>query len=285
MLTELVESRPQHDSLKRRGSFFIITLAAYTFIIMLAGVASIYAYDVHLDAENREHVEMLIFPPLAPDPEVRPQPRTTLAAHTPAATLPITRIATRTDTITSTADPMNPPMTTSTARVTVPSIPLNGTFKIGDTNTGGVPLIPSGVGDPNSDRTATGGDGIGNKRSQIPPPLPPVKLAATAPKLTPEKPAAPRRVSDGVLKGMALDLPQPSYDRTARSLRISDTIAVQIVIDKQGRVTSAHAVGGHALLRASAVRAALRARFKPTLLSGEPVSVQGIINYRFKLEG
>ena len=282
MLTELVESRPQHNSLKRRGSFFAVTLAAYTLIIMLAGVASIYAYDAHLDAENREHVEMLIFPPLAPEPELRPQPRATLAAHTPATTLPITRTATRTAAITSTSDPMNPPTTVSAERVTVPSIPTNGAFRISDTNTNGVPLIPSGVGDPNSDRTATGGHGIGNKRPQIPPP-PPVKLAATTPKI--EKPAAPRRVSDGVLRGMALDLPQPSYDATARSLRISDTVAVQIVIDKQGRVTSAHAIGGHALLRTSAVRAALRARFKPTLLSGEPVSVQGIINYRFKLEG
>jgi outer membrane biosynthesis protein TonB len=56
---------------------------------------------------------------------------------------------------------------------------------------------------------------------------------------------------------------------------------VQIIVDEGGRVISARAISGHPLLRAAAESAARQAKFSPTLLSGTPVKVTGIIVYNF----
>ena len=50
---------------------------------------------------------------------------------------------------------------------------------------------------------------------------------------------------------------------------------------QQGNVVSAKAVSGHPLLKKPAVQAALQAKFSPTILSGEAVSVNGTIKYNF----
>jgi outer membrane biosynthesis protein TonB len=55
------------------------------------------------------------------------------------------------------------------------------------------------------------------------------------------------------------------------------------VIDEDGNVIASEAVGGHPLLRAAAVDAAKEAKFAPTLLSGQPVRVKGIVVYNFVL--
>jgi len=55
------------------------------------------------------------------------------------------------------------------------------------------------------------------------------------------------------------------------------------VIDVTGKVLSAKAVKGPALLHASAEQAAKNAKFSPTLLSGQPVRVTGTISYNFNL--
>jgi protein TonB len=46
-------------------------------------------------------------------------------------------------------------------------------------------------------------------------------------------------------------------------------------------VASARAITGHPLLQQAAVQAAYGARFSPTLLSGQPVKVTGVITYNF----
>jgi TonB family protein len=90
-------------------------------------------------------------------------------------------------------------------------------------------------------------------------------------------------VSGGVLNGMALSLPAPAYPDTAKRMRISGTVTVEVVIDENGKVISAEAAGGPVTLRDAAVKAAQRARFSPTKLSGQPVKVSGVINYKFAL--
>jgi TonB family protein len=99
--------------------------------------------------------------------------------------------------------------------------------------------------------------------------------------------AAPRPilkpVSGGVLNGMALSLPAPGYPETAKRMRIFGTVAVEVVIDENGKVISAEASSGPVTLRGVAVQAAQRARFSPTKLSGQPVKVAGVINYKFAL--
>ena len=90
-------------------------------------------------------------------------------------------------------------------------------------------------------------------------------------------------VSGGVLNGTALSLPPPTYPDSARRMRIAGVVVVQVVLDETGKVISAQATDGPPALRDAAVRAALKARFSPTKLSGQPVKVSGVINYKFAL--
>jgi protein TonB len=59
---------------------------------------------------------------------------------------------------------------------------------------------------------------------------------------------------------------------------------VQVTLDESGNVISAHAVSGHPLLKSSAEAAARQAKFAPTMLSGQPVKVTGIIVYNFAMQ-
>ena len=90
-------------------------------------------------------------------------------------------------------------------------------------------------------------------------------------------------VSGGVLNGTAISLPSPIYPDVARRLRTTGLVTVEVVVDETGKVISAVATSGPAVLRNVAVQAALRARFSPTKLSGQPVKVTGLINYKFAL--
>ncbi|MEO6590204.1 MAG: TonB family protein, partial [Pyrinomonadaceae bacterium] len=90
-----------------------------------------------------------------------------------------------------------------------------------------------------------------------------------------------KTISGGVLNGKAVDLPKPAYPAAARAVRASGAVNVEVTVDQSGNVISANAVSGHPLLRASAVSAARSAKFKPTLLSGTPVKVSGVIVYNF----
>jgi hypothetical protein len=85
----------------------------------------------------------------------------------------------------------------------------------------------------------------------------------------------------GVLNGSAISLPKPAYLAAARAVNASGAVNVQVLIDEGGSVVSANAVSGHPLLRYAAEQAASGAKFKPTLLSGQPVKVNGIIVYNF----
>jgi TonB family protein len=91
----------------------------------------------------------------------------------------------------------------------------------------------------------------------------------------------PKQISAGVVNGKATSLPKPEYPAAAKAIRASGSVNVQVVIDENGNVISAKAVSGHPLLQAAAVQAAQQAKFKPTLLSGQPVKVSGVIVYNF----
>ena len=84
-----------------------------------------------------------------------------------------------------------------------------------------------------------------------------------------------------MLNGKATHLPKPAYPAIAKAAHASGTVSVQVTIDESGNVISASAVSGHPLLKQSAVSAARGAKFRPTLLSGQPVKVTGVIVYNF----
>jgi len=95
---------------------------------------------------------------------------------------------------------------------------------------------------------------------------------------------APRApVSGGVLNGKAISLPKPQYPPNAKTMRTEGLVTVEVLLDEEGKVISAKAVDGNAVLRQAAINAARLARFTPTLLAGQPVKVTGVINYKFTL--
>ncbi len=104
----------------------------------------------------------------------------------------------------------------------------------------------------------------------------------------PSRPAVVRGphkpVSGGILNGKAVSLPAPSYPDMAKRARAEGKVEVEVVIDTNGKVISAKAVKGPAALQAAAEQAARMARFTPTLLTGQPVKVSGVIFYNFSLQ-
>lgn len=94
-----------------------------------------------------------------------------------------------------------------------------------------------------------------------------------------------KQISGVVLNSRALSLPTPAYPAAARAVGANGTVKVQVVIDEQGKIVSANAVSGHPLLRQAAEQAATEAKFKPLLLSGQPVSVDGVLVFKFSRQG
>lgn len=111
--------------------------------------------------------------------------------------------------------------------------------------------------------------GVSNATADEPPPPAPSSSRITAP------------ISGGVLNGRAIRLPQPTYPPIAKAAKAGGTVVVQILLDENGNVISAHAVSGHPLLKAAAEAAAREARFTPTKLSGQAVRVSGTLTYNF----
>jgi Ca-activated chloride channel family protein len=108
------------------------------------------------------------------------------------------------------------------------------------------------------------GNGSGSGMASIPPPPPTAKP-----------------ISGGVLNGKAQSLPKPPYPAAARAVQASGAVTIQITIDESGNVVSASAASGHPLLRVAAEQAARNAKFAPSLLSGQPVKVTGVVVYNF----
>lgn len=101
-----------------------------------------------------------------------------------------------------------------------------------------------------------------------------------------EQNAGPNRppIAGGIINGKAVSKPAPVYPQEARDAGAQGTVTVQVVVDEQGAVISAEAINGPQLLREAAVNAAKQARFSPTLLSGQPVKVTGLVTYSFVLQ-
>lgn len=88
-------------------------------------------------------------------------------------------------------------------------------------------------------------------------------------------------VKGGVVNSSALNLAKPIYPLEARSKRITGSVNVQVTINEEGEVTFACALSGPKELQRASEIAAYQSKFTPTLLSGKPVRVVGVIVYNF----
>jgi protein TonB len=261
MFNSLIESSSHAQEYKRRGSFLLFTSATYVVLFAVAAVASIYAYDAHLEKQNTELDVLTWVPP--PPPEAAPEiVRNTIRPAADNTTTPVR--STRTELIDSTSNPNNPPRDVGTIAANVP--PARRDSVIGSVNAD--PITP-----PGAVRGTPGGTGT----------TPVVDLPDPPPAPTPA-PAPPKVLKvSRVLNSQALSLPPPNYPQIARNIRVQGTVIVQVLIDEKGNVLTAKATSGHPLLIPEAQKAALRARFSPTVLGDQPVKVQGVITYNFVL--
>lgn len=270
MFNNLVESAPHRNEFQRRGSFFIGTLTAYAVLFLITGVASIYAYDAHLESGTMEMLAMV--EPVPPMEEARPR----VPNERPR---PVERSSERNNTdmrtvlMASVNRPEVPPDKISTARNEIPPVREGIPTAIGNRNSNalieseGGPTIGPGVGTNITTSTQP------RVKSEEPPPL--IKPAVTTP---------PKTIrTSRVLNGEARRLPNPPYPELAKRAGAEGLVTVQILIDERGKVVSARAVNGNPLLRSTAEQAAMQALFSPTTLNGETVKVSGTITFNFKL--
>lgn len=274
MFDSLVESGSHKNDLSRKGSFFLVTFAIYGIIIGVLIVLSIVLYNDSLPDNNLELMTMVAPVPVQNEPEQQPEKQ---QESKPAEATPDRQVATRTEFVASNLDPTKVPEKVSAVASKIPPVPPGGAVR-GTSNTDPVggntgPIGPVG---PGAGGVGTGG-GAPVVVSDDEPPPPPKATPTPAP-----KPRAP--ISGGVLNGKAISKPQPAYPPIAKAARASGTVTVQVTVDEEGRVISARAAGGHPLLQQAAVAAARQARFSPTLLSGQPVKVNGVITYNFVLQ-
>lgn len=87
-----------------------------------------------------------------------------------------------------------------------------------------------------------------------------------------------------IVKGELIEAPRPEYPDEARKQKIEGKVTVSIVIGDEGKVISARATSGPAILHDASVAAAYKARFKPTLVDGKPAKVAGVLSYVFALD-
>jgi TonB family protein len=265
MFNNLIESSSHISELKRRGSFFLFTVVTYAIFFVVAGVASIYAYDAHLDDPTTEIVTMLNPLDFA-EPE---GPRVAPAAGPTRGTSDSPNFVRR-NPETSVNDPRIVPTTTSAAANPNPPLPPSAQVVIGDHD--------ADPGIPGAGRSGSGGtgDNLGGRD--------PVIEIGTPPVPPPVHKTVPKVISRGVITGEAVSLPKPAYPPLAKQMGIQGKVSVQVLIDESGKVISAKAIDGSPALMHAAQRAAFEARFKPTRLSDQPVKVSGVITYNFVLQ-
>jgi protein TonB len=106
---------------------------------------------------------------------------------------------------------------------------------------------------------------------------------ASVPKLA--IPVAPKRVriSQGVTKGSLIQKTEPAYPALARAARVQGQVVLTAIISKTGEITNLMLVSGHPMLVPAAMEAVKHWRYRPFLVTGEPVEVETTITVTFEL--
>lgn len=259
MFDNLVESSSHKKDIERKGSFIVGTAVIYGVLMLAFFVAGIYWYDNKL-GEMELELTTLVAPVPVPQQQKQPEQKQEAKPQKQEQNVDV-----RKELIASVDESRLPPKEVSAKASDIPPVRRGVTTVVGNSDSNAAAPMPAGPG--------TGNVTTAPAKVQIADEPPPPE----APKPTP--PRAP--ISGGVLNGKAISLPKPPYPQIARAAHAAGTVVVQVLIDENGNVVSAHAVSGHPLLQAVAVQAARQARFSPTKLSGQPVKVTGVIQYNF----
>jgi protein TonB len=257
MFDHLVESGSHSEDLKRKGSFLAGFAIVYIVLICAGLVVGILVAPAYIDQQTLE-LTALIAP--VPVPQQQQQKETPKPEKIEISK----NVDVRKELIANVDRPDLVPKEIGKKASDIPPVRDKVVTMIGSGNSNAIAPIAPGSG---TGQIISGAAKVEVKTEDAPPP---------PPKPTPRAP-----ISGGVLNGRAVRLVQPPYPPIARSAHASGQVNVQITIDENGNVISAHAVSGHPLLQAAAVGAARASKFTPTKLSGQAVKVSGVIIYNF----
>jgi TonB family protein len=87
----------------------------------------------------------------------------------------------------------------------------------------------------------------------------------------------------GSLLEYAVQRTNPVYPQTARSIRQTGVVRVEVMVDEEGKVTAVQNLSGPALLQMAARDAVKKWKFKPFLRDGQPVKATGFLSFNFNL--
>ncbi len=284
MFDRLILTEPESAQIKNRKTYFLVSSLVLSVGLSVALVVSLFAVNLDLGTDRFELTELIAPvepPPNEPKmPEPAPAPRQQKqAAPTSAPKVPTRQAAVaRLD-----ESPRETPPAVSTVQNTQKERPASRYFEVGKFDSDPASSAVSsgrGTGDSTTGTVgatglATGGETVAAVVEKEEPPPPPVKKDPPAP------PKPPVIRSMGVINGKATDLPKPIYSPAAKAVNAQGQVSVKVLINENGVVVSADAVSGHPLLRSAAESAARRARFTPTVLSGEAIKISGTIVYNF----
>ncbi len=93
----------------------------------------------------------------------------------------------------------------------------------------------------------------------------------------------PVRVSGMVEEGLLIHRTIPVYPPIAVASRTEGTVVLQATISRSGVIANVHVINGPVMLQQAAMNAVQQWRYRPYLLSGEPVDVETTVNVIFKL--
>ena len=256
MFDQLVESGSHSADLKRKGGFLLGFTIAYLVLIVVGAVAGIMLATANIDQQTLELTALIAPVPVPQQQKQEAKPEKVEITKNVDVRKELIADVSRADLV---------PKEVSAKASDIPPVRKGVVTMVGSGNSNAIaPVAPgNGTGQIISAPTRV------EIKDEPPPPAP-------TPKPTPHAP-----ISGGVLNGKAVHLVTPPYPAIARSAHASGSVQVQVLIDENGNVISAHAVSGHPLLQAAAVAAAHASKFTPTKLSGQPVKVNGVIIYNF----
>jgi TonB family protein len=98
--------------------------------------------------------------------------------------------------------------------------------------------------------------------------------------ISPEKPQA--QVSAEVMQKLLIHRVEPTYPAEARKANLQGIIALDIVVGRDGSVTSMHALNGPEVLARAAMDALRWWKFEPYRVNGEPAIVETTVAVEFR---
>jgi len=91
-------------------------------------------------------------------------------------------------------------------------------------------------------------------------------------------------VSQGVSLGMLLSRVEPVYPMIAKRARVQGRVTLRAIISAQGTIASLQVIDGHPVLVGAAMDAVKQWRYKPYMLSGQPVEVETTMFVNFHID-